>query len=402
MVPEAQRAGADLMREVERVVSSHLGMRWHVVAVVDLQDRASYPAAVLHGDGLSVFVKCSAAADARALAAEIRGLQLLHERAGVLTPGLIGDGVVEVGGGALLVLEAMVERTSRTDGDWRAIGRTLATLHQVQADDFGLAAFDGWFGPLPQDNRPVLGGTWAGFFAARRVLPRLRSALASGHLPVELGAQIERLAERLPELCGPEPRPSLLHGDAQQNNFLSTPSGAVVIDASPSFGHPEVDLALLDYFAPVGATLFEGYEEALPIDPGFADRRELWRIPAYLAVVEVDGGSAFGQGILRRLVAAVQTYQRGCWHLDPQPDGTLRWTSPAGRTYTTRPRDHRRPEQGPRPHREDGRATVTPGRCALDISVHPCDCTDIKGGNPCRSTTITRSTPRGSGPPGTA
>jgi len=67
MVPEAQRAGADLMREVERVVSSHLGMRWHVVAVVavvDLQDRASHPAAVLHGDGLSVFVKCSAAADA--------------------------------------------------------------------------------------------------------------------------------------------------------------------------------------------------------------------------------------------------------------------------------------------------------------------------------------------------
>jgi len=313
MVPEAEGAGADLMREVERVVSSHLGMRWHVVAVVavvDLQDRASYPAAVLHGDGLSVFAKCSAAADARAhFAAEIRGLQLLHERAGVLTPGLIGDGVVEVGGGALLVLEAMVERTSRTDGDWRAIGRTLATLHQVQADDFGLAAFDGWFGPLPQDNRPVLGGTWAGFFAARRVLPRLRSALASGHLPVELGAQIERLAERLPELCGPEPRPSLLHGDAQQNNFLSTPSGAVVIDASPSFGHPEVDLALLDYFAPVGAPLFEGYEEALPIDPGFADRRELWRIPAYLAVVEVDGGSAFGQGILRRLVAAVQTYQ---------------------------------------------------------------------------------------------
>jgi len=52
-------------------------------------------------------------------------------------------------------------------------------------------------------------------------------------------------AARLPDLAGPEPRPALLHGDAQQNNFVSTAAGAVVIDAAPYFGHPEADLALV-------------------------------------------------------------------------------------------------------------------------------------------------------------
>jgi len=46
-------------------------------------------------------------------------------------------------------------------------------------------------------------------------------------------------------LCGPEPAPSLLHGDAQQNNFVSTDAGAVIVDSAPYFGHPEVDLALV-------------------------------------------------------------------------------------------------------------------------------------------------------------
>ena len=64
---------------------------------------------------------------------------------------------------------------------------------------------------------------------------------------------VHRIAERLPDLCGPEPRPALLHGDAQQHNFISTPAGAVVIDACPYFGHPEADLAQLGFFQPVPA-----------------------------------------------------------------------------------------------------------------------------------------------------
>jgi fructosamine-3-kinase len=110
-------------------------------------------------------------------------------------------------------------------------------------------------------------------------------------------------------LSGPEPPPSLLHGDAQQNNFVTTASGAVVIDAAPYFGHPELDLALVDYFEPVPDDVFAAYREIAPIDPGFAGRRELWRLAAYLAVIAVDGHHPFGLRYVGRLAAALETYR---------------------------------------------------------------------------------------------
>ncbi len=201
------------------------------------------------------------------------------------------------------------ERTAdRSPDDFRAIGRTLATLHEVHHPQFGLADLDGFFGPFRQDNRPVPANTWPDFYAERRVRPMLKVAADSGILPGELTHGVERILDRLAGLCGPQVRPSLLHGDAQQNNFLATPGGAVVIDACPYFGHPEVDLALVDYFEPVPAEVFGGYGEIKPIDNGFAERRELWRIFGYLAVVCADGHSSLGRQQLRRLAGAVARY----------------------------------------------------------------------------------------------
>jgi fructosamine-3-kinase len=117
------------------------------------------------------------------------------------------------------------------------------------------------------------------------------------------------IAARLPALSGPEPRPSLLHGDAQQNNFVSTPVGAVVIDAAPYYGHPEADLALVGYFQPVPGEVLAAYRDIAPVDPGFPGRRELWRLAAYLAVVAVDGDGPFGRRYLDRLAGAVRLYR---------------------------------------------------------------------------------------------
>jgi Fructosamine kinase len=117
----------------------------------------------------------------------------------------------------------------------------------------------------------------------------LRSAVDSGHLPLDLAAEVEQRVRGMPVLAGPEPRPSLLHGDAQQSNFVSTPAGAVVIDPAPYFGHPEIDLALIDYFHPVPDEVFDAYREITRIDSGLAQWRELWRVFGYLAVVTVNG-----------------------------------------------------------------------------------------------------------------
>jgi fructosamine-3-kinase len=303
-----------VVRTVERAASSHLGRPWAVQGFTDLTDRARHPAGIYRGDELSVFVKLDpdAAAGSVAFTAELRGLSLLRDLSGVATPPAVGPGVVEASGadGVVLLLEAIPEipPARRTTAQWRSIGHALATLHRVRSDRFGLS-FDGFFGPLAQDNRPVPSNPWADFYAQRRLLPFLRYAVDSGHLPAPLAAGISRLVDRLPDLCGPEPRPALLHGDAQQNNVLTSAAGAVLLDACPYFGHPEIDLALLDYFEPVPPAVFDAYREVTPIDPGFAERRELWRLHGYLAVVAVDGAAEFGRPFLGRIADALAFYR---------------------------------------------------------------------------------------------
>ena len=144
---------------------------------------------------------------------------------------------------------------------------------------------------------------WPTFYAEHRLWPGLRLAIDSGNMPPSLIQQVEKLISRLPELCGPEIIPSLIHGDAQQNNFISTEMGAVVIDPAVYYGNPEMDLAFIDYFQSVPNDIFAGYQDELPIDTGFKERRDLWRVWGYLAAVTVEGASHLG-----KLTEAVQKY----------------------------------------------------------------------------------------------
>jgi fructosamine-3-kinase len=297
---------------VQRAASAHCGTRWTGTSFTDLADRAAHPCGIFQGRPFSVFAKLSAAADGHAqFTAELAGLRLLHDLAGVAVPVPVADGVLAVPPGRqLLLFEALPERppTARGPADWRSIGRALATLHAVPGTGFGLATSN-YFGPLPQDNTPVRPDSWATFYAERRLAPHLRRATDSGYLPAGLATGISRILSRLPALAGPEPRPALLHGDAQQHNFVSTPAGAVLVDAAPYFGHPELDLALLGYFDPVPQHVFDGYAELRPIDGGFPERRELWRLFAYLAVLSATGGTPFGRQFLTRVDQAVTSYQ---------------------------------------------------------------------------------------------
>jgi fructosamine-3-kinase len=263
-----------------------------------MNEFSSRPSAILSDGSYPVFAKLSAAAHGLELFdVELAGLRLLSELSGVSIPTPIGKVATE--NGVILVLAA-VQAVERTPVQWREIGRALAQIHRVKGTCFGLET-NGYFGPLYQDNRPMK--DWPTFFAERRLWPRFMGAIDSGNLPSEVIRQVERLILRVPQLCGPEVTPTLLHGDAQKNNFISTDRGAVVIDPAVYYGHPEMDLAYVDYFEPVPQDVFLGYQEDTSIDPGFAERREFWRVYGYLAVVEVEGPSYLG-----RLKTALHRY----------------------------------------------------------------------------------------------
>ncbi|HTU03982.1 MAG TPA: fructosamine kinase family protein, partial [Trebonia sp.] len=243
---------------VEKAATEHRGRAWGHSGFTDLNHRATHSCGIFTGTPFSVFAKLDTSPSGEEqFAAELSGFSLIRSRSAVATPVPIGDGLVRTGAGTLLLSEALPERgaasgqaaDARVPGDYAAIGHALAALHQVRGEPFGLADFDGFFGPLPQSNQPVSSGAWADFYAERRVLPMLRLAVDSRYLPAELARGVAQVVLRLPALCGPDPVPTLLHGDAQQNNFVSTADGAVAIDVAPYFGHPEADLALVDNYS---------------------------------------------------------------------------------------------------------------------------------------------------------
>jgi protein-ribulosamine 3-kinase len=288
---------------LEQSVSTHLGRPWQVQSAQDMHDAASHPAAVLSDGTFAVFVKLAEGSLAWDRATrELAGLACLTERAGVLTPPAVGavaaDGAAggAAGGAVLLILEAVVP-VPRRRPQWRQMGQALATIHSVKGEQYGFSSHTYW-GSLHQDNTPHR--DWVDFFRERRLAPRLQAAVDGGHLAQDVAARVERLGERLADLCGPPVAPALLHGDAHHNNFLSSAQGPYLIDPAVYYGHPEMDLAYVDFFAPVPPAFFAGYREIASIDPSFAARRDLWRIPAWLAMVEV-GGPAYLDGLLAAL-----------------------------------------------------------------------------------------------------
>jgi fructosamine-3-kinase len=294
---------------VQEYVSGHLGAPWRVDSWTDLGDRSSHPAALLHGPGTSVFAKLASRGDsARQLQSELSGLEVLRRRSGAKVPVPIGSGYLELDdGGAVMLSEAVPETlpSHRTEADWRSIGATLALVHGVRGEEFGMAS-PTWFGSVPQVNHPT--NSWITFYVERRLVPSLALARDSGQLSPEVVTRVERLIRRLPDLAGPEPVPSLLHGDAQHHNFISTSTGAVIIDPCPFYGHPELDLALLDYFVPAPPETFAAYSEILPIAADFGERRELWRLFAYLSIIAIDTGT-FGRTFHQRLADALDAYE---------------------------------------------------------------------------------------------
>jgi protein-ribulosamine 3-kinase len=284
---------------LERAVSEHQGRPWRIKDARDMTEFACHPCAILSDGSYSVFAKFSQAENGREqFEIELAGLRFLSQRTGVLTPTPIG--IVPVTGGTICILEG-VPAVQRAPQHWRQIGRTLARIHKVKGERFGLETH-GYFGPLFQDNTPT--DDWPTFYVERRLEPGLRLAIDSGNLPPAVIGQVEKLMARLPEFCGPEVVPTLLHGDAQQNNFISTEKGAVAIDPAVYYGDPEMDLASLDLWQAVPDHVYHGYQDELSIDPGFWERRDLWRVWGYLAAVAVEGPVHLG-----RLTGALQRYR---------------------------------------------------------------------------------------------
>lgn len=240
-------------------------------------------------DGTTALMKTLPHAPDDFFAAEARGLRWLDET----TPDG-GAHVPEVlAADHECVIVRWVEPGKSSVDVAAALGRELAVMHAAGAPSFGLD-HDGYIGRLPLPNRTA--GTWAEFYAARRVLPYLKLARDRGHATEGEAATIEAVLPRLAALV-PAEAPARLHGDLWNGNVLWGLDGhSWLIDPAAYGGHREVDLAMLALFGlPHLPRVLDSYVEVAPLADGWEDRVALHQLFPLLVHACMFGGGYAGR-----------------------------------------------------------------------------------------------------------
>jgi len=210
--------------------------------------------------------------------AEIDGLAALRATHTVRVPEVHGAGLTE-SGQAWIELEHF-DLSGLDDQSGARLGDQLAELHRCTGGQSDAAygwPRDNFIGTTPQSNQSHR--TWAGFFAAERLLPQLRMAFRNG-MARPLYAQGERIAENLGAFfLDYRPLPSLLHGDLWSGNVGQLPDGTpVVFDPAVHRGDRESDLAMAELFGGFPESFYASYRAAWPLDAGFETRKTLYNL----------------------------------------------------------------------------------------------------------------------------
>ena len=220
-----------------------------------------------------------------AFAAEANGLRWLAEADAVAVPEVLA--VTET---ALVI--SMIPPGRATPSAAFGFGAGLARLHAAGAADFG-APWPGVIASLPLDNTPRPGPPdWPQWYASRRLLPYLRTAVDSGALGPGDARLVEAVTDRIGALAGPAEPPSRIHGDCWAGNVLWSDERAWLIDPAAHGGHRETDLAMLALFgAPALDRILAGYNDTMPLAAGWRDRIPLHQLHPLLVHACLFGAS---------------------------------------------------------------------------------------------------------------
>jgi protein-ribulosamine 3-kinase len=255
---------------------------------------------LLEGGGRRYFAKTNARSELDNFAAEADGLAALSA-AGARVPVPLCQG--QAGEEAFLVLEHF---ELRGEGDYTALGRSLAKVHSIRGESFGWRR-DNYIGRTPQLNR--CSQSWSDFWCQARLGPQLDLARKNG-FGKSLLKKGEQLAEAVPELLSEHaPAASLLHGDLWSGNAGFLVDGApVLFDPAVYWGDREADLAMTELFGGFPQAFHSAYREAAPLAQGYAVRKTLYNLYHVLNHANLFGGgyAAQAERMIERLLAELR------------------------------------------------------------------------------------------------
>lgn len=201
---------------------------------------------------------------------ETNGLKLIAQQNIIQVPEIID--CFEANGKQVLLLK-WINEGERTENFWEKLGEQLVGLHQVSHEYFGLNE-DNYMGSIPQINLPAK--NWIDFFVHQRLQPLTNQCVAQQLLSPQHQASFENLYKQLPSIFGQEQKPSLLHGDLWNGNFMCNQnSEPVLIDAAVYFGHPSMDLGMTDLFGGFDSAFYKAYRYHSPFPSNY---KEQWQV----------------------------------------------------------------------------------------------------------------------------
>lgn len=258
--------------------------------------------------GQSAFRKTGPAARLAMFEAEIDGLAALRAMKTVRVPAVFGAGLTD--SGEAWIEQELLDLRGLDDQAGMRLGEQLAELHRLTGGQQD--AVYGWprnnfIGATPQSNQSHC--TWAGFFAAERLLPQLTLAFRNG-MSRPLREQGERIAASLGAFfLDYRPQPSLLHGDLWSGNAGQLPDGTpVIFDPAVYRGDREADLAMAELFGGFPESFYAAYRAAWPLDAGFETRKILYNLYHILNHYNIFGASYLDQArhMIERLAAELR------------------------------------------------------------------------------------------------
>ena len=268
----------------------------------------------LDTDAGSFFAKWATGPNAQTFMPEAEGLRALAARADELRiPAPVAAAPAD-GDDPGFLITPWIDSTAPTEAHARTLGQGLAMLHRIPDDEaqeeirngdprYGFPD-DNFIGEMPQQN--TWHDTWPAFFRACRLEPQAAWARERGLWRAAWDAPFTQLLEGLPTLLPATPPPSLVHGDLWGGNVLMTGArGAALIDPAVYHGHREVDLAMTELFGRFSPQFYAAYDDAWPLEQGYATRRPVYNLYHLLNHLNIFG-SGYAQSVDEAISAAAK------------------------------------------------------------------------------------------------
>ena len=248
-------------------------------------------------DSREFFVKtnslnASSAADLSGMfEAEAAGLNALRTTNTFFVPDVVA--VSQSEHDAFLVLEWVISGRRSPDFS-EQLGRRLAALHRFDIRESDSIAFgfegDNFLGSSNQPNQ--WNESWIAFWRQHRLGHQLQLASTQSFVDSRLLTLGQNLINRLDRvLVGPESA-SLLHGDLWSGNVMSGAEGEpILVDPACYLGHREAEFGMITLFGGFDEEFYAAYNEVWPLEDGYEERVEIYRLYHLLNHLNLFGSS---------------------------------------------------------------------------------------------------------------